>query len=138
MIQRTLIAVPADDAGEWRQIVLDGNHLDALLLAEAITDEQHEAGVRWFADWYHSGLAGRGASWRDGGGRWVPASPFERMDEPETASWKRYSDALMVLPLGWPRLVTSAVVLFDGPCKNLVALRVGLDALVHFYDTKRI
>jgi hypothetical protein len=130
--RRTIVIVPADDAGEFRQLVIDGTEVRRLFVATAITAEMLSAAEKWSADWYNSGLAGHGESWRGyNGGK--ARSLIEDMNESQEKSWRAYAAALDHVP-HWARNVTTAVVLDNLMCKNLTAIRAGLAALAQHYE----
>lgn len=132
---RTIVYLPADNAGEFRGHVLDGTQIDILLGIGAITPEQATAAQRWYSDWYESGAGGHGASWRDWSGGPCVAL-LEQMTERQEECWRRYRNALEAMPYPSPREITSESVLRNVHCKNLVALRWGLSIIQKEYDRR--
>lgn len=132
MVDRAFIILPADEAGEFFRLVIDGTEIQKLRIADAISDVMVDAAERLFSEWYNSGLAGHGASWKTWNGGSARAL-VEDMSEQQEISWRASVSALKSIPGYWPRSITEAVVLYNMPCKNTVALRVGLAALAKHY-----
>ena len=133
--RRTITFSPADDAGEFRGFVADGEEIDRLLIADEITIAMADAARLWFADWYASGVGGHGASWREFHGG-TAQSLVEQMNERQEASWRSYRDGLERMPI-CVRQETSAVVMMDARCRDIGWLRTGLSCLTIKYRNEK-
>ena len=123
---------PADDAGEFRMSMLDGDPWTLLQYHGAITAAECEAADRHAALWAACRFVSERAS------SFEPRSPSskselaDRMGEREMDAWRRFEKAQASMPV-FVRAEVMGVCCYQQQPSNLRHLRVGLSALVRHY-----
>lgn len=146
-------AFTADENEHWRAIrLLDAHVLEDLRSRKAITGDQYSAGMRFYADWYLSGLANSGVI--DPGRVVVDGGKIDHLNDVKLAALNRWQKAVQALGLIVSQVLTD-ILLSEEPLASygvrrcgygnpklarlaaIGALKTSLDALDYYYYGQR-
>lgn len=143
----------ADENENWRAIrLLDGHVLEDLRARKAISGDQYSAGMRFYSDWFLSGLANSGVI--DPGRVVVDGGKMDHLNDVKMAALTRWQRAVQALGMIASQVLTDILLTEEGlasygrrrcgqnnPKLARVAatavLKHCLDALDYYYYGKR-
>ena len=103
----------ADENENWRAIRLLDNHvLEDMRSRKAITGDQYSAGMRFYGDWYLSGLANSGVI--DPGRVVVDGGKIDHLNDVKLSALNRWQKAVQALGLIQSQVLTDILLTEEG------------------------